>query len=827
MTTPMTTPTPHVSKFALRAFSGKPTRYFRVEAAAIHDSAPVAEPSDVIFVVDRSGSMYGDMDPMKAMLEKFMAVSEWKNPRLRFSLITYSSKGDVRVEFRHVTAEAAMAPGSAELRAVRAIRATAMTCISQGLIEAEKLIDDTRVTAIALHTDGWANDLSPVQEARDIDAALKLIQRHPRAFVNAVAYRDYVDYNLLSRIAGACSGRCIQARTIAQVHEALTDTTRLVANTMAPAVEAAKGDADYVLFVSRAAGKILGSPDSLTVRGLAPTDDKTVYRLHELAEGDYAALAVPVNGDGADPEPVLAYARAMVSAGNLVAAKQALVATRNAALISDHARAMVASDVAAFAAATETAVMQRAAYTPMSDYGLPASGPSVSAVCAVIDRHARHLEVNLPALTAGYKRRGLRRINGTRDAAGVFTPAPYDCKPRASADGYVSVGACELNNNTATINLRVDRDADLVDTAAATVIPEVAGIKLALRTFNNYTLVGDGELNVRELTLRTGDKSVFRAFKELGAVSGDYAPNAPFTVRLEGCPLVDYETMFTAPRPEDFRRLAELKTASKLLGDLFKGESITYTAEQVAELGKYNLSAKLNFSAPTVNEEADEDAAIAAGRIDTRLSYQIDFGSPQLTSVTKLRSANEALDRRFVATVAGKAEPKAKCTMIPGNATAWSVKKLSARTQLDYADGLAYPLLAGFLGVEPTDSIAALFASVGEDYGTYRATLAAADKDAAVAATVRVAAAFDRAIEDIYAGLRPLAFYVGATGMLPEGVSGKSLTADEVSAQYPDAKLSKGEKDDGTFFLLDNGTLLTVYVKAVRFTPSPVVAAAA
>jgi large subunit ribosomal protein L23 len=79
------------------------------------------------------------------------------------------------------------------------------------------------------------------------------------------------------------------------------------------------------------------------------------------------------------------------------------------------------------------------------------------------------------------------------------------------------------------------------------------------------------------------------------------------------------------------------------------------------------------------------------------------------------------------------------------------------------------------------------------------------------------------AIEAIYNKIRPLVFYVGAAGMVPDTLGAKVQTPDEFVVSHPDAKLSKAEKEEGSFFTLPDQTVLTIYVKGEYFTTSPAV----
>lgn len=288
-----------ITKFPIRNFKGIPTKFFRCEREDQTAQTVVEgrKPSHHILCVDRSGSMYGTIGDVKSTIEKLLTLTEFRDPSLRISLISYSSQGDVKLHFKAVTVADVMATDSPQLREIRSIRATCMTCISQGLAMAETLIDDADVTCVTLHTDGYANDRSPMAESTAIKGTVEKLKKHPGVFVNTIGYGDYCDYNLLSSISNALSGVCIQARGIKQVYEAVYNTTKLLAGSVAPALEIARGKASYAMFVSNSARKVLGSTENLLVQGLAATDDKSAYRLSELTEAEYTALQAPVNGE--------------------------------------------------------------------------------------------------------------------------------------------------------------------------------------------------------------------------------------------------------------------------------------------------------------------------------------------------------------------------------------------------------------------------------------------------------------------------------------------------------------------------------------------------
>lgn len=773
--------------FDTRSFSGLTKTTFCVDTE-VPSNPPklVRTPSHHILCVDRSGSMYGDMNELKNLVLKLLTLSEFNDATLKVSLISYSSQGDCKLHFKGVCVGDIMRTGSPYQKEVLSLQATSMTCISQSLVLAETIVDDSEVTCISLHTDGFANDASPVAESRAIQLAVGKLKAHPRVFANTIAYRSYCDYNLLSGIANELSGSCIQAQGLAQVYSALHGTTEKLRGGVAPALDVPMNGARYVVFVSKSARKILGFETDGVVHGLSEDDDKVVYRYFDVIPSKTKASTT------FGPE-VYAYARARLGEGKVNEAKYALMATQDAERIRAHARALVSADVAAFAGSLERAVFDGEIGTPSGTYGVGTLGPSLLAVVDVLNRY-KNVEVNREFLTAGYKRRGVRRVPGTREKDGSVILPLVESKRRDS-DGWAKVQGFEVGRNTANINMLVTEAIDLVSFGSNERISSVAGVDLReLKTFNNYTLVGDGVLNVAALLLRTSDKRVFSALSKLGAVSGKYMPNEPFTLTLSDMALVDYEADFEAITPHDVRELARATVGQKILEGATKGTSESLTSEQIAELKKVYLTPSLNFSPPTMNEFADMKNAVAQGKIDTRLSYKIEIGIPELTSMSKLKSGNEYLQRRFdleESEGSEGSEGSDKPTLANLTTGKWSVKELGPRVKLDAVDAISFPVYE---------------AALARFKGATEETLQEERKENA------------EFIESVYEKLRPLVFFIGATGLVPDSLGAVAMTGEQLTAKYPDAKLSKVELEEGMFFVLPSGLVITVYVKSEQFS---------
>ena len=800
-----------VSSFALRNFKGTPIQYVSVvsEDHAATKATPVKQPTHHIILMDRSGSMYYDLPDTKAMVEKLLTLSEFNDPTQKISLISYSSQGDVKIHFAKVTVADVLAPASPYVKEIRSIQVTGMTCISQSLVLAASLVDDKDTTCITLHTDGYANDRSPSAERIAITNAVADLAARPNLYINTIAYRSSSDFTLLSSVANSASGVCMQATSIQQVYGALHTAQQTLAGNMAPALVLAK-HADYTVFCSTSAGKVLGTDGDMTVRGLKDTDTKMSHRFTFISEA--AAAGLPAT----DPKAILAYARAQISEGNINAAKYALCAIKSD-LLPKHFRALVATEVAAMAADIEAALFTGTiGYT--TNYGLP-TGSSVLDVLAVLSKFSKSLRVQIPALLSKYKRQGVKRVGGVRNDDGSLTPPEFELK--ADEDPLADVLSFDFNRTTATVNMLTSRKAKLVKCATGSVITEVAGIDVSsLRDFRNYTIVSDGQVCTPVLPIKISDKRCHKALVDLGLTLGAFDPNAFVNIVLGDLPLIDFDQSFKVT-DDVFFRLCKLTAASKVLSACLKEASEAYTAEQVAELKAHYMSGSLYFSGPTTTHYADLQDALSRGDVDTRLSYKIEIGHPDITALSKLPSANAFLDRRFTLSVAGNAVDKPKMpSVLDGNAK-FEVKSLSARVKLTQVDDLLFPIFKSFLldggNGEFADSLRVVGVN-GAAIDAVLTALAGSDTDAKVDAIGNLNREVASHLEEIYQSeVSPLVFYVGATGLVPDALKAKAYTAEQLVAAYPDVALSKDEKE-GMFYVLPNRLMLTVFVKGEYYT---------
>lgn len=817
-------------RFATRNFKGTPVQHFLVESVDLGGipQAVAKKPSHHIMIIDRSGSMYYDLEALKGTLEKLLTLAEFNDDTQRVSLLSYSSSGDVKLHFAKVTVGDVMAASSPYLKELRSIRVTGMTCISQSLTLAETLVDDNETTCISLHTDGYANDRSPSQENRDIQAAVDKLKKHPALFVNTLAYNHYCDFNLMANIANQLSGKCLQVKGIKEVYQALYDTQALLSGGTSPAITADIGGANYVVFVSLSGKKVLGSSSSIPVNGLKDTDDKRAYRFTEVDAATYAAN--PASED--DLIIPLYFARAMVAEGNINAAKYALVTSQDKFLLQNHYRALVPTEVAAMASEIESVLFDGLTRCWTKDYGLGTSKATVLDVLGVLDAYKASIRVNVEELGKVYKRRGLKKVAGVRKEDGTLVPPVVTTIDRHQ-DFYSSLASVDFNHNTATANILLVKTVrlvrDLVTTEhgeSYTAIDEVAGIALdGLKDFKNYTVVGDGVVCTPILQLKISDQRCFKALADLGVVTGDFNPWSHVELNLGDLPVVDFDKSFKVDA-SDLETLARLTVLSKILSATVKESSDAYTAEQLAALKEVYLSGALYFSPPTTNDYTDLSEALATGKVDTHLSYKVNLGSPKITDLSKVPSANAFLDRRFTLTVDGAEVAKPKMTEFLNPKAVWAVKTLGPRVKLTAIDELCFPIFASLLGfgssVGTAIQIGSILESAGADFalqGQVQAVIAKTiTGDEAVQVLITACKAVDEGIERIYAKtISPLVFFVGATGLVPDEFGAKALTAEAIEAKYPDVTLSKDEKE-GTFYVLPGDVILTVFTKGEYFT---------
>ncbi len=545
-TSPLARPSTR-SKFTLFNLLGKPRAYYLVEPAEL-SREPASTKKTVahsIIIVDRSGSMYGALGETKETLLKVLTLDEYSQFNLVVTLISYASEGDVICHFERAPIREIMKRDSKYQKDIKQIRTAGCTCISQALRLAEEKVKDGELTAITVHSDGYANDPSANAEAASLIKICEAMKGQD-VFVNTIAYSDYSDFRLLSRVANAGSGSCVKAGKITDIYQSLYSSTKTLGSAVTPPVEVPldKGF-DYQVFVSRSAGRVLGSDNTLSIRGLKAEDDATIYKFRKISKEEYDKFKdVPVEQTS---EAVFAFAKANLTEGNLNTAKYALGSTFDATLVGAHSKALTNNQVAAFAQDLDTLVLfnpgQLAEHTILTEVPVNKKIPFLDLI-NILDANRANFVLNRQALQDVYVRRGLKRVQGTRDDNGNLVEPALKTE-FVNEDKYLPISSFDINRNTATMNMMLTRKVKLMPAAGGKPITEVAGIKLDnLSTFNNYTLVGDGELTVPYLKIKISDKSLFEKLNNEGVLEVDGQPSAKFdkeqeyTLRLDQLPIV-------------------------------------------------------------------------------------------------------------------------------------------------------------------------------------------------------------------------------------------------------------------------------------------------
>ena len=576
------------------------------------------------------------------------------------------------------------------------------------------------------------------------------------------------------------------------------------------------------MFVSHSGHRLAGAAGPLRVCGFRAGDDALVYRYRRVSQPDYdAAGDYPVAQTG---EPVYAFARAQLAEGHLNTAKYALVSTLDATLTDRHARALTNPQLAALAHDLDEADFHPALARrhKLRDRVVVSDRLSVLEVTRLLAEYRDSLIVNRRHLQEHYVRRGVKRVPGHRDKHGNLVKPSLRTKPLATSD-YAHVQSLDINHNAAVINLLLTQRVQLVRAEDGTPVSEVAGVLLdTLTEYNNYTLVSDGEVNVPELRLKVSSPQVFAVLKERGVLEHEgraadkYDFRREYTVRLADRPLVPY-----GGTPADldgvFEELAAIKVLTSLFGYCLKGEADGYAPEQVEELKRHYLSRNLYINFPTTTEYRDLQEALAAGTVDTRVSYRVDVGSRDILNLGKLYSANEFLDRTYEAfnRETGERLPgRPTCDLTLDESVRFGHKALSPRTRVTGVDEFMRRLFDDFLGVEYNGSVAAVLGKVGAD--SLRRLLQERRNGGPVGRQELIdalAAARDRLegyAERLYREkVCPLVFYIGSTGLLPDELQAKAETAEELSAKYPNLQFSAEERE-GTFFEVGRA-IISVY----------------
>jgi len=803
------------TKFILYNLAGQETAYYLVDRYK-----PEIEPDDrgqkvahSIIIIDRSASMHRDMDSLKTTLIKLLTLEEYSNLQLVVSLISYASPGDVTCHFQRVPIASLMELDSPYLQEIHNIQAKGDSSIYEAMEVARGLLRERELTAITLHSNGH----SPSTAAK---AIADLYSQQQNVFVNAIAYSDSANFQRLANIANTLSGTCLKAGKIKEIYDALYNTMLLSSVATIRLSESLSEDDDYQVFVSGTAKKINGAAGGLKILGLKSDDDGLFYKYRQVTKTEYDLLTdVPAVQTDAG---VFAFAKANLAEGKLNTAKYALASTWDATLIAKHAKALTKGSIMAMARD-----LDRVIFNPdvLQSHEILEAVPvndkiSLLEAIALLQSHKSSIIVNLKHLQSDYTRRGIKRIPGKRDKQrnlvkpSLQTAEIFDCE-------YVQMGDFEINRNTATINLLLTRPVKLVSSVeSGTQVTEVAGVLTAdLKQYNNYTIVSNGELNVKSLRVKFSNKKVFALLKARGLLdAAEFDFRGEYDIQLEALPLVPL-TPPCSSLDGVFESLAQMKIISSILSACLQGKSDVYVPEQISELKSNYLSKSINVNFPTTTAYSDFQEAIAQGEVEARVSYKIDLGNRDILNLSKLYSANKFLDRMYEVYREEMGEQLEKPTFarILDEDVVVGHKTLSQRTQVTKVDELMRGIFDDFLGLADNGILAAILSQVGAEILPVKGNSEKVDKEELVSALTAAKSAIDGHVEQLYREkVSLLVFYIGATGLLPDEMNAVAQTAGEISAKYSNLKFSK-EEQQGTFFEV-NDSIISVYAKTEYYS---------
>lgn len=781
--TPSSTPTGAFKVLTL-------SRYLAFTPMKIPATKIEPEVSHHILVVDRSGSMYSDIESLKQSLEQALAVESYGNPAIKTTLISFSSQGDVTLHWNNVAVSEIMQLDKPYVAIIRGIRATCMTGMSQGLMLALKQVNPNETTGITLFTDGYANDPSPSHENKNLDAFVKEASGNPRLFLNCIGYRTWCDWPRLNAMSNALSGKTVQAKSFRDVLDTMRDTQQLLAKGVCPSVALEDGDADFILATINE--KVLTNRGTLKLVGIGEGQDVNAWSVKAIKESQGKGIPALAR-DSRWVYGALAYAQ--MSLGNLREAKEALFQSGNKTLYEEHKSALTPSALADMMTDLQKWVGARNDESYVMGVNAKPKHQMSDLVEALNDLDSNSVALDLDAFWKTYTRRSVKKLLGKREDDGTITP--NNATGEGIGDCYIR--SADWSTTEATLNLGTVRKLVIKD-KDGNPVDKVGHRPLDLSEFRSYTLLGSGELVVKELPLKILTKGAWNDLKDfLPALKAnkEFEPGKTYTLRLK-----DFSLVQEAPPDIDaistmMKEMPALWFKDKIFRALAKAPEVheDLTPGQIEDLAKYHITRSMYFSPPTTVPYTDRQEALSKGIIDTYTRVKVQPGTVGMIGKGQLLSANAALARFCEVSINGEVQAKPDILMYWKPGFKASLKPRSAKAKYGPVDDVMETVIREVLIEGPAITETSL-----------RTLQNSVDKKL-------------DAFEEL---IRPLVIELGCTGMMPRGLSQmpKQMDADALLAAYPNVKLSKDEKE-GTFFVFDNGNLvLTVFSEVADYTPS-------
>ena len=757
------------------------------ERQALEAPTPVPELTNHKVVVDRSGSMYLDIQGMKDALKQVFAVEAVTNKDVTTDLYSFSSHGDVTQHWAGVPVSEIPELSGPYMREINKIQATSCTGISQALFLALKNVDKTKTTGITLFTDGYANDPSSYAEGLALDAFVDKVQaEYPLVFVNTIGFRDWCDWPRMNKIANTLSGKCTKATSFKAVLEAMHDIQGILSGRMRPALKFSASEGQMVLTINRTTGQVnageLGK--DLVLRGVSADSDLTVFKITVAPPDATLPKGVKALQDG---EEYLAGAlsQAFLGLGSIRKAKEVLFASGNKTLWEEHQAAMTPSSLAVMMTDLQM-------WTQEGGNGKFEMGRNVNPKHNLFDLAdainalpAKSVGLDVEAFMKGYRRRSIRKVMGSRNDDGTITPPRARTVAREGARVYVK--SLSFNSADASVQVETEKAVWVERLSDGKVLQEVECVSLdGLRDVRTFTLISSGERNVEILPLEVYTKAAFEALSEfiLPSQAKTFTPGQKVKISLKRFRMESSsETPLEPVTLMDavVKRFVALSKSKILSAMQDKDAASPYTPEQLAALKELHLSAKLNFSPPTTVHYTDREAAIRTGAIDAFTRYKINFGTLDIRSSSDFRSGNELLQRKFSAkTAAGEKVAKPN---LAGYLQGDKFEPKPTRSKETPADDLMLKYLNQYL-TPPRLTNEQITAEL---------------------------AAANASLREANAVFQGLVMEIGSTGLLPLDLEKEMTryTPEGLLQKYPNVELSKDEKE-GIFFVGKNGLTISI-----------------
>ncbi len=439
---------------------------------------------------------------------------------------------------------------------------------------------------------------------------------------------------------------------------------------------------------------------------------------------------------------------------------------------------------------------------------------SVWELIKILEENRNSIIVNLKKLQQNYQRQSSKRLWGYKDENHNII-VPWLRTENIDNSEYAAIESLRFNHNSATVNMLLSRKIRLVKAEDKTPVLEVAGFLVNnLSQFNNYTLVSEGKINVKSLAVKISSEKVFHLLRWQGFIEAEkFDFRREYTIRLDNLPLVNANAYY--PKLDGvFEKLAAIKVLSSIISAFLKDSYPGLVPEQLQELKKHYLSPKFYVNFPTTK------AYDSVGVLKPQTSYKIDIGNKEILHLGKFYSANKFLNKmyRVYERKTGKILPNPTLKLAGDDNILLRQRLLSSSRKITKVDAFMKRIFDDFLGLENNGAVSEIFTWVGGDrlarrWQQQRHIQSASNKEELITTMLVANAKLKEFAERIYRErVCPLVFYIGCTGFLPEQMNAKAMTAEELTATYPDLQLSKHERE-GRFFVVGD-SIISIYSKS-------------